>query len=238
MALGDAGILLHLLRGLPRRGSHAQRLQAFYGPQAGRYDAFRERLLHGRRELVERLPLAAGASVVELGAGTGRNLAFFGGRLATFRRVYAVDLCPALLEVARRRAAAHANVHVVEADAAAFRPDAPVDGVYFSYSLTMIPDWERALDNALAMLRPGGVLGCVDFYVSEADPAPGRVRHGHLARRFWPAWFRHDGVRLNPGHLPALLARTRPEFLREARAPVPYLPGPRVPYYVYVGRKA
>jgi S-adenosylmethionine-diacylgycerolhomoserine-N-methlytransferase len=237
LARGDAGVLLQLLRGQPRRGSHAQRLQAFYGPQAHRYDAFRERLLHGRKELIESLPLAPGAAVVELGAGTGRNLEFFGQRIAELRLVYAVDLCPALLEIARRRWAARANVRVVEADATTFRPDASVDAVYFSYSLTMIPEWERALENALAMLRPGGVLGCVDFYVSAAAPPPGCARHGRVTRRFWPAWFRHDGVRLNPGHLPALMERTRPEFLWERRAPVPYLPGLRVPYYVYTGRK-
>lgn len=237
MARGDAGVLLQLLRGQPRAGSHAERLQAFYAPQARRYDAFRERLLHGRRELIERLPLADGETVVELGAGTGRNLEFFGARLAALGRVYVVDLCPALLAVARERTAAMTNVQAVEADATAFRPPQPADAVYFSYSLTMIPDWERALDNALAMLRPGGLLGCVDFYVSGADPGAGLARHAWLTRRFWPAWFGHDGVRLDPRHLPALLARTRCEYLREANAPVPYLPGLRVPYYVFVGRK-
>ena len=39
----DARVLLQLLRGQPRRGSQAERLQAFYGPQARGYDAFRER---------------------------------------------------------------------------------------------------------------------------------------------------------------------------------------------------
>lgn len=237
MARGDAGVLLQLLRGQPRRGSHAERLQAFYAPQAQRYDAFRERLLQGRRELIENLPALPGTTLVELGCGTGRNLEFLGERLAAFRRVYAVDLCPALLEVARRRLGTHAHVEAVEADATTFCPPEPVDAVYFSYSLTMIPEWERALANALAMLRPGGVLGCVDFYVSPAAPGPGLRRHGAFARRFWPAWFAHDGVRLSPDHLPALLAQTRRQHLTEALAPVPYLPGLRVPYYVYVGRK-
>jgi hypothetical protein len=34
----DMRVLLSLMRGLPRRGSHAERLQDFYGPQAARYD--------------------------------------------------------------------------------------------------------------------------------------------------------------------------------------------------------
>jgi SAM-dependent methyltransferase len=65
------------------------------------------------------------------------------------------------------------NVRVIEGDAVTYRPDGPVDCVYFSYSLTMIPNWEGALGNALAMLKPGGRLGVVDFYVSQPVPAPG-----------------------------------------------------------------
>ena len=43
------------------------------------------------------------------------------------------------------------------ADATTFQPDAgKADVVTFSYSLTMIPDWFAAIDNALAMLRPAG----------------------------------------------------------------------------------
>jgi S-adenosylmethionine-diacylgycerolhomoserine-N-methlytransferase len=233
----DARVLWALLRGQSRRGSHAERLQAFYAPQASRYDYFRERLLHGRRELIADLAPTPGARVVELGAGTGRNLDFFGDRLATFGHVDLVDLCPALLAQARTRTAAMRNVAVVEADVTDWRPDEPVDVVYFSYALTMIPDWRGAIDNAIAMLRPGGRLGVVDFYVSMAAGGPGRVRHGLPTRVFWPRWFGHDGVHLDPAHLAYLMARLPDHSLHEKRAPVPYLPGLRVPHYRFVGRK-
>lgn len=235
---GDARILASLVRGQPGGGTHAERLQAFYGPQAERYDDFRERLLHGRAELIDRLAPAPGAYAVELGAGTGRNLGHWGARLQTLGRIDLVDLCPALLEQARRRSRGLANVRVVEADATAYRPASPVDLVYFSYSLTMIPDWRAALDNALAMLKPGGTLGLVDFYISAAAPPPGQVRHGALARWLWPRWFGHDGVRLDPAHLATLRARLVDGWLAERRAPLPYLPGVRVPYYLFVGRTA
>ncbi|MFA5915741.1 MAG: class I SAM-dependent methyltransferase [Burkholderiales bacterium] len=228
--LADARTLLQLARGSAARGSHAERLQAFYSPQAEHYDAFRERLLHGREELIRRLALPAGATVVELGGGTGRNLEYFGARLSSFARIEVVDLCPALLQQARRRCARWPGVAVtVEADATSYRPAQPVDCVYFSYALTMIPDWRAAVDNALAMLRPGGLLGAVDFYA-----AP---HHAGRARGFWRRWFRHDGVHLDPGHLPYLLEHTEPVCCEERRAGVPYLPGLRVPYYLFIGRK-
>lgn len=233
----DARILLQLARGLPRGRSHAEALDGFYGPQAARYDAFRERLLYGRERLTALLPSPPGGRLVDLGGGTGRNLEFFGARLEKFSRVEVVDLCGPLLRVAASRAARMSNVHLVHADACTYRPAAPVDCVYFSYALSMIPDWRGAIDNALRMLKPGGTLGVVDFYVSEARPAAGLVRHGWATRTFWPAWFGHDGVRLSAAHLPYLRERLHVARLEERRAPVPYLAGATVPYYLLVGRR-
>jgi len=236
-AAADLRVLMALLRGIGGSGAHAQRLQRFYAPQASRYDDFRDRLLIGRRELVEMLPLAAGDVFVELGGGTGRNLDFLGSRIDLLAGVEVVDLCPALLSVARKRAAGRPNVRIVEADATTYRPAAAVDCVLYSYAITMIPDWKTAIDNAVSILRPGGVLAAVDFYISQARPQPGRVRHGTLARAFWPLWFRHDGVRLSSDHLPYLCSRLRTLHLSEHFSAVPYLPLASVPYYLYLGLK-
>ena len=251
----DARILWQMMRGLGSNGrndaaSHAERLQRFYGPQATRYDVFRERLLHGREELIERLALPPGSTVVDLGGGTGRNLDFFGPRLLSLARVEIVDICPALLDQARLRCARWPEIaFAVEADATTYRPklltrQGPgsdrVDCVIFSYSLSMMPDWRRALNNALRILRPGGLIGVVDFHISRPSPPPGFVRHGAFSRRFWPRWFGHDGVRLDPEHLHTLADRTRPVFRAERDSTVPYLSavsGLRAHYYLYVGRK-
>lgn len=236
----DAAVLRQMLRGMPRSDSHAQNLQSFYGAQAKQYDRFRERLLRGRAELItsllERLPPRA--HVVELGGGTGRNLDFFGEHLRDIARFDLVDLCPSLLERARDRIAHYPQVRTIEADATTYTPDAPVDCVYFSYSLTMIPDWRVALANALAMLKPSGILGVVDFYTSPAAPDAGLARHGPFTRHFWPRWFAHDGVRLDPAHLATLRRRLPRHELAEHRAAVPYLPLIRVPYYIFVGRRS
>ncbi len=238
----DRQVVLHLLRGQPRAGSHAERLENFYAPQAGYYDHFRERLLHGRRELIAALQPAPGQWLVELGGGTGRNLDFLGARLDTLARFDLVDLCPSLLAQARLRAAQWPGiVRVHEADATRFRPDADgrqvADCVYFSYSLSMIPDWRRALRNALRMLKPGGLIGVVDFYVSAKEPPPGRQRHGWLQRQFWPRWFRHDGVSLDGGQFDEVTRLTENVRCEEHLAAIPYLPGLGVPYYLYIGRK-
>jgi S-adenosylmethionine-diacylgycerolhomoserine-N-methlytransferase len=227
MNLAEARTLWRLLRGMPAAADHAGRLEAFYGPQANHYDGFRERLLPGRAELLDWLSPAPGERVVELGAGTGRNPAFLGQRLNALGTLTLVDLCPALLAQARRRWAHTAKVSVIEADACTWQPDAPVDAVYFSYALSMIPDWQGAMENAVRMLRPGGRLAAVDFTVT--------ARQGRLARAFWRAWFGHDGVVLDAEHA-ATLCRLLPRHqLREFRTAVPYLPGLSVPYYQFLG---
>lgn len=234
---GDVAVLSSLLRGMPRNGSHAQALGAFYGAQSSHYDRFRERLLQGRAELIASLELPSQAHVVELGGGTGRNAEFFGASLARIARYDVVDLCAPLLERARERARTIAQLHAIEADATTWQPAQPVNAVILSYALTMIPDWRAAIANAIAMLKPGGSLAVVDFYVSPARSDAGCVQHDALTRRFWPAWFAHDGVRPNADHLPTLRALLPEHALVEARAPVPYLPLARVPYYRFVGRK-
>lgn len=233
---GDFAVLRRFLRGMPREGDHAQRLAGFYGEQAEHYDRFRERLLPGRAELIGSLDLPPDARILELGGGTGRNLEYFPEARRADLQFELVDLCEPLLDIARRRTLAWPRVRITCADATRYRPEQAVDVVLLSYALTMIPDWRAALDNALAMLRPGGQLAVVDFHVSSAEPGPGREHHGAFTRVFWPRWFRHDGVHLNAEHLDALCARLPWHRLHEGRARLPWLPGLRVPFYRFVGR--
>jgi S-adenosylmethionine-diacylgycerolhomoserine-N-methlytransferase len=238
--LSDLRVLYHLAVKPVRGSSHAARMESFYAGQADAYDGFRRRLLQGRRELWQRLGVPEGGVWVDLGAGTGSNLEFFSEELAKLHRVYLVDISPSLLAVARTRVAEcnSTNVEVVEADATRFQPECgSVDVVTFSYSLTMIPDWFAAVDNALSMLKPGGRIGVVDFYVSRKHPEPAQKRHGWLTRAFWPLWFGGDNVFPSPDHVPYLHHRFEPVAFEELRARVPYLPLGRVPYYLFVGRK-
>ena len=226
----DARVLVSLLRGHPRGDDHAANLEAFYGGQAEQYDAFRERLLPGRQELYAGLAVAPGSRLVELGAGTGRNLAWLGHRVADLAQADLVDLCEPLLAVARRRWQAHANVACHRADACTWQPEAPADIVVMAYALTMIPDWQAALANALAMLRPGGQLAVVDFTLTPEQRS--------VTRSFWKAWFGHDGVHPDLAHLPALRTLLPDHEAVVAATHLPYLPGLAMPYYRFLGRKA
>jgi S-adenosylmethionine-diacylgycerolhomoserine-N-methlytransferase len=236
----DLRVLYHLAFTRVNGNSHGDRLESFYGGQKGAYDDFRRRLLHGREEMMAALEVPAGGRLLDLGGGTGSNLEALGNRLARLADVRVVDLCPSLLEVAeeRIRRRGWTNVRTVRADATGYDPgDGPVDLVTFSYSLTMIPDWFAAIDRAHALLKPGGMIGVADFYVSRKWPAQGMRRHSAFQRFFWPAWFGFDNVFPSPEHLPYLQSRFRTVLLEERAGKVPYLLGLKAPYYIYLGRK-
>ena len=174
------------------------------------------------------------------GGGTGANLEYFGDRIQKLKRVYVVDLSPSLLQVAARRVQERGwtNVETREADATTFQPAGEtVDVVTFSYSLTMIPDWYAALDNARCMLHPGGSIGVVDFYVARKHPPDGLRRHSWFTRTFWPTWFAGDNVFPSSDDVPYLHRHFDPLHFEERRAKIPYLPFVRAPYYTFVGRK-
>jgi len=232
----DLRILWQMLRGRSRQGSYQQQLEQFYAPQASYYDAFRARLLHGRQDLIGNMHIVPEQSIVELGAGTGQNLGFLGYPLQTFARIDVVDLCPSLLEIARQRYRHQPNVRIIEADATLYQPQQLVDRVYFSYALTMIPNWSQAINNAVRMLKPGGLLGVVDFYVSADHVNDGARQHGYLTRRFWSGWFAHDGVLLNPEHLTYLQSVCNTIYIQESFGSIPYLPFIKAPYYIFVGQ--
>jgi S-adenosylmethionine-diacylgycerolhomoserine-N-methlytransferase len=235
----DLRILYHLALKPVRGADHAARMESFYAGQAEAYDDFRRRLLQGRQELWNLIEPPPGATWVDMGGGTGGNVEYFGERLKSLGQVYVLDLSPSLLKVADKRIAERGwtNVATAHADATTWQPPQPVEVVTFSYSLTMIPDWFAALENALAMLKPGGTLGVVDFYVSRKWPSNGATRHGWWTRSFWPTWFAMDNVFPSPDHVPFLHRHFDVLHFEEHRAKVPYIPLTRVPYYLFVGRK-
>lgn len=234
----DLRVLWHLVFSRVRGKTHADRLDSFYEGQATDYDSFRARLLRGREELIRQLSPPEGSVWVDFGGGTGANLEW-AEWLPRCRKVYVVDLCAPLLEQCRQRVAQRGwtNVEAVHADATSFMPREPVDLVTFSYSLTMIPDWFAAIDQALRILRPGGRIGVVDFFVSRKFVDPGRVRHSWLTRSLLPVWFATDNVHLSRDHIAYLASHFEAEHLSEHLAPIPYVPLLRAPFYRFVGRR-
>lgn len=117
-----------------------------------------------RRKAVGRMGLKPGGRVLEVGCGTGRNLAHLVRAVGSGGHVYGVDLSEGMLAEARETCARAAwdNVTLLQADAADYSLPEPVDGVIFSLSYAVIPEHREALRRAWEHLRPGGHVVIMD----------------------------------------------------------------------------
>jgi S-adenosylmethionine-diacylgycerolhomoserine-N-methlytransferase len=165
------------------------RMNRMYRWQRHIYDGTRRYYLLGRDQLIENLQATAGASVLEIGCGTGRNLVQ-AAKLFPAINLFGIDvstemLTSAIASISRR--GLRSRIRVAHGDATAFDPQLlfgvpAFDDVMISYSLSMIPDWSRVIDSALRCLKPGGRLHIVDFGRQERLPG--------VARRLLLRWLK------------------------------------------------
>jgi phosphatidylethanolamine/phosphatidyl-N-methylethanolamine N-methyltransferase len=129
-----------------------------YGRWAPIYDlVFGPVFRQGRRAAVKAAE-AVGGRVLEVGVGTGLSLSDYGHGT----RVVGIDISEPMLDKARGRVKARgmANVEALEVmDAEHLTvPDASFDVVVAQYVITAVPHPERALDEFLRVVRPGGEI--------------------------------------------------------------------------------
>ncbi len=162
-----------------------------------------------KRRMLERLDLALGRQVLDVGCGTGDDVREMAKAVGQDGRVIGIDNGAAMIEVARTRAAALAGIG---GEVSAFEVgdvlDLPFeaarfDGARADRSLMHVPDARQALAEMVRVTRPGRpiVIYEVDFETLTVDVAD-RV----LARKIINTWC--DGFRNGwlGRHIPALLA--------------------------------
>ncbi|MEM1315461.1 MAG: class I SAM-dependent methyltransferase [Pseudomonadota bacterium] len=150
--------------------SHAALMDGVYRQQRHIYDATRKFFLLGRDAILDDLSPAPGDAVLEIGCGTGRNL-ILAARRHPQARFFGLDISEEMLATASAKIEAAGlsdRITLAQGDATAFDPEAlfgerAFDRTFFSYSLSMIPDWRAALARALAVTAPSGRLLIVDF---------------------------------------------------------------------------
>ncbi len=188
------------------------RMDRMYRYQRHIYDLSRKFYLLGRDRLTRGLEPGRGARICEIGCGTGHNLVALARRYPD-ASIFGIDASNEMLKTAHAtiaRAGLTGSIRIErcladELDpAATFGLDAPFDAVLFSYTLSMIPDWRRAVDRATEVLKPAGLLAVVDF--SEQRGLPGWFRK--LLRR-WLDLFEVTPRAELPAYLRALAARER-----------------------------
>lgn len=139
----------------------------------------------GVRRARARVAGAARGEVLEIGIGTGSNLAAYPQGLV----LHGIDPSAPALSIALSRARrTRRAVELVEGDAGALPyPDATFDTVVATFVLCSVGDVGRSLAEARRVLRPGGTIRLLEH---------ARSRHGIVAAiqaRSAPAWARATG---------------------------------------------
>jgi S-adenosylmethionine-diacylgycerolhomoserine-N-methlytransferase len=189
-----------------------------YRGQRHIYDFTRKYYLFGRDTLIAGLNAKPGMRVLEVACGTGRNLAKI-GKAWPGVRLFGLDISAEMLKSAR--AALGEEARLGEGDACAFDPasllgEPAFERIVLSYSLSMIPDWEGALDHAAGLLADGGALHIVDFGDLAGLPSPFAA-----LLRSWLARF-HVAPRMGLPAAAARIAAARGLALTSTRGPLGY----------------
>lgn len=168
---------------------HADLMDSVYRWQRHIYDLTRKYYLFGRDRVLRELALAGrgqGQAVLEIGCGTGRNLALVRRRWPD-AVLYGIDISAEMLKSARKTLGDQAVLAVADAtafDAAGVLGCTRFDRIVLPYCTSMIPEWEAAIDHACTLIARGGSLHIVDFGDMAGLPAP--LRKG---LRAWLARF-------------------------------------------------
>ena len=154
------------------RADHAALMDRIYHRQRHIYDLTRRYFLLGRDTLIERMDVEEGDRALEIGCGTARNLIYLARRYPA-AQFFGIDASGEMLRSARANVTRAAIQHKVRLECClaeefssetVFGSEGPFDTVFFSYSLSMIPKWQAALDKGLLNLREGRSVWVVDFW--------------------------------------------------------------------------
>lgn len=165
---------------------HAALMDGIYRSQRHIYDVTRKYFLFGRDTLIEQLAGRPGIAVLEIGCGTGRNLARIGRRWPGMV-LHGLDISAEMLQSAQARLGTPARL--AQGDATFFDPARlfgreNFDRIALSFVTSMIPDWQKAVAQAIDLLAPGGSLHIVDFGDLAGLPRPIRLLLERWLARF------------------------------------------------------
>lgn len=157
-------------------------VQRNYGSAAVYYDRATDLVFHRllglyrwRRRLIARLDLSSGATVLDVGCGTGNNFPLIQQSVGAHGRIIGVDYSSGMLERARDRCcrAGWSNVTLLQDDSARLeKVSDEVDATVSAWCLGIVHDLAEALCRITEVTRPGGRIAIMDFDRARADRGP------------------------------------------------------------------
>lgn len=141
-------------------------VEGVYEKLASVYDlAFGPTLQPGRVQALKRMDIQAGERVLEVGVGTGINLALYPKAC----RMTGIDFSSSMLEKARERIARGGldQMRLLQMDAADLKfADDSFDIVYAPYLISVVPDPVKVAQEMRRVCRPGGRIIFLNHFLS------------------------------------------------------------------------
>lgn len=137
-----------------------EKLEKFYSKQAKFYDLTRNFFLFNRKEAIDYLDIQPNDVVVDLACGTGLNMPLIIKKQP--KEIIGIDYSQSMLAIARRK---YPIVKFIEADVAnyQFTPNS-IDKIICTYSMSMIEEWQKTIQNVANSLKRNGIFVILDFH--------------------------------------------------------------------------
>ena len=146
-----------------------------FDQSAAVYDAFevRHHLFETlTRRLCELISPQSPARVLDVGCGTGISTLALQKSLSYSPVIYAIDISESMLVQARERCRGIPGVYFVRGDAERLSDyfNEAFDGVFYTASIFLLPNFRESIDQACRLIVPGGVLA-ISYYAGLFDGA-------------------------------------------------------------------
>ena len=154
--------------------------RSYYDSFSRVYDLFSPDIYYrrARKYAIEQLELQPHQTVLNVPCGTGQNLRYFQHYLANSGQVIGIDLSPGMLEKAQNKIDKHGwtNVDLYAENVDQLSPawlrervgdSVAVDAVLCDLGLSGFPHWQQVIEQLLAILKPGGRIVIMDWYLEE-----------------------------------------------------------------------
>lgn len=116
------------------------------------------------KEVANILNIPSGGNILELGCGPGSVIPSILEKIDKNTTIVGIDFSDKMIDLANRKKEENkwGNVTFECMDMYEYHPDNKADSIIFCLALTAIPNYEKAIEKALSLLKPNGQLVILD----------------------------------------------------------------------------
>lgn len=133
-----------------------------------------------REFAIKELNLKPNQIVLNIPCGTGQNFEYYQKYLSNTGTIIGIDISQGMLEKAIEKVHKHnwKNIQTFKVDARnineewikkEFKAEIKFESIFCDLGLSGFPEWERIIDNLIALLKPNGKIVIMDWYIDKSS---------------------------------------------------------------------